>query len=415
MPDLTTQKNGSHSSAISLLAQGGRGWVAGLVYANNVLRALSCLPEKERPAATLFLSARQNTHVHQSVQGLAENIQFYTCPQGRPLWKRTLLHTLQLSRGRWPQSLETAASKTNASALFPVMVSLGRDFPVPWIGWIPDFQHRCLPDYFSPKERTLRDQQYQALFDEADHLIVSNETSKKHAHEFFKIQPSRLSVVPFVFLPHESANQKDPQPILDTYSLPEKYLLFPSQFWAHKNHENLFKAFSILKSRGNKDVVLVCTGATRDPRNPGHFQKLKKFVLDQNLTPQIRILGLIPRSSQVQLIRASCGIIQPSFFEGWSAVIEDALTFGKPILLSDTPMHREQDPKRGVFFDPHSAEAIAETISSQWPGFQPGVEPKLEQEALLSQQRRAKVFARNLLHVVEQASKHAFKERNLQR
>jgi len=36
--------------------------------------------------------------------------------------------------------------------------------------------------------------------------------------------------------------------------------------------------------------------------------------------------------------------------------MEEARTLGKTIVLSDIPVHREQAPHQGVYFDPHEPE-----------------------------------------------------------
>ena len=62
----------------------------------------------------------------------------------------------------------------------------------------------------------------------------------------------------------------------------------------------------------------------------------------------------------------SLGYINPSFFEGWSTTVEEAKYRGKPILLSDLKVHREQAPAKGVFFDPNDPEDLAKKMWDLW-------------------------------------------------
>src|ERR1035441_2674602 len=57
-----------------------------------------------------------------------------------------------LARKKWPRSLEGVMTLVKAGVVFPALASLGKEFPVPWIGWIPDFQHKRLPQFFSDEE-----------------------------------------------------------------------------------------------------------------------------------------------------------------------------------------------------------------------------------------------------------------------
>lgn len=51
--------------------------------------------------------------------------------------------------------------------------------------------------------------------------------------------------------------------------------------------------------------------------------------------------------------------MQPSLFEGWSSFVEEARALGLPALLSDIPVHREQNPPGAKYFDPHDPEQLA--------------------------------------------------------
>lgn len=62
----------------------------------------------------------------------------------------------------------------------------------------------------------------------------------------------------------------------------------------------------------------------------------------------------------------SLGYINPSFFEGWSTTVEEAKYRGKPILLSDLKVHREQAPAKSVFFDPNDPEDLAKKMWDLW-------------------------------------------------
>jgi len=49
-------------------------------------------------------------------------------------------------------------------------------------------------------------------------------------------------------------------------------------------------------------------------------------------------------------MKKSIAIIQPSLFEGWSTVVEDAKSLGKNIIVSDINVHIEQKDERTVVF-----------------------------------------------------------------
>ena len=159
-PQLKSSRNSVH---IALLPQGGAQWIAGVIYMHNIIRALSALPEAERPTLHYFIplgTTPANLHEHDTDPPIVHYYTYRREPSIRQKFRSIprIIRTLH-----WPQSLETVAVRTNARALFPLQGSLGQRFPVPWIGWIPDFQHKRLPDFFSEKERRNRDERFQTL------------------------------------------------------------------------------------------------------------------------------------------------------------------------------------------------------------------------------------------------------------
>jgi len=65
----------------------------------------------------------------------------------------------------------------------------------------------------------------------------------------------------------------------------------------------------------------------------------------------------------------SISIINPSLFEGWSTTVEEAKTYGKNIILSDIPVHREQSPERCIYFDSSNAGELANIVLDIWSSY----------------------------------------------
>jgi glycosyltransferase involved in cell wall biosynthesis len=74
-------------------------------------------------------------------------------------------------------------------------------------------------------------------------------------------------------------------------------------------------------------------------------------------------LGFIERKEQLLLMKSSISVIQPSLFEGWSTVVEDAKAMSKHIILSSLEVHREQLNENVIFFKPDNEKELAEIIS----------------------------------------------------
>src|SRR6185369_16760894 len=157
-------------------------------------------------------------------------------------------------------------------------------------------------------------------------------------------------------------------------------------FWAHKNHALVVQALALLKSAGVR-VSVVMTGLPSDHRDPANrnFSALLQAIAAAGLNSQITILGLAPYTDLINLMRTAALIIQPSRFEGWSTVVQDAIALGRPLLCSDIAVHREQAPNALGFFGTDRAEVLSELLAAYWNDLAPGPSYTLEQQSLASE------------------------------
>jgi glycosyltransferase involved in cell wall biosynthesis len=146
------------------------------------------------------------------------------------------------------------------------------------------------------------------------------------------------------------------------YNIDKPYFFCPNQVWAHKNHIAVLKAVKFLKDHSRNDVLVVFSGKEVDYRNPDFFAELKKYILENGIEGSVRFLGFIDREDQLQLMNNSISVIQPSLFEGWSTVIEDAKSMGQYVIASNLEVHQEQLLNNVVFFNPADATELVDIM-----------------------------------------------------
>jgi glycosyltransferase involved in cell wall biosynthesis len=277
----------------------------------------------------------------------------------------------------------------------------GHNWPFKTINWIPDFQHLHLPEVFSDKDLALRDLKFKQWITRSDMMVLSSQAAFEDYQQYMPGYENKVRVLHFV-------SQVDPaiyemgscQELYAKHGLPVKFFYLPNQFWRHKNHLTVFKAVEILKKQGHQ-ICVVCTGKMEDYRNRDHFDGLVSFIKQKELNDNIRILGLIDYQEVQCLMRYAVSVINPSFFEGWSSTVEEAKSMGKNMILSDLPVHREQNPPDGLFFDPHSAEQLADRMLQKWASRSGGPDYSLEDEARRALPVRTREFAfayKNILY-----------------
>lgn len=279
---------------------------------------------------------------------------------------------------------------------------LGPRSAFPSIGWIPDFQHQRLPNFFSEADRTKRDRGYARLADFCSRIVVSSEDARNDLIKFRPTAAHKADVLHFV--PHAAPADATPMNSLAIkYDLGTEYFHLPNQFWVHKNHRVVIDALAELEKRGRK-VTVVATGATTDPRTPDHFATLMQHLEQSGQQRNFRVLGLVPFADLLGLMQNAVALINPSHFEGWSTSVEEAKSIGKSIILSDIPVHREQAPPFARYFPPDDSQALANAISEALDTYSPSLDAQQQKQAQGVLPQRVEKFARDYESIVERAA-----------
>lgn len=269
------------------------------------------------------------------------------------------------------------------------------------ISWIPDFQYLHLPQLFPGLDFDRRSAEIRAVHASSDAVILSSQDAlRDFATVVHEAQPSRTYVLPFVSQTNAHDRRASLQTVLQKFKLPARYLLLPNQFWEHKNHQAAFEAVAMLKRQGI-ETTLVCTGWMRDPRNPSSkpIDSLA-FVEREGLQENVRLLGSIDYADVLSLMRGSIATLNPSFFEGWSSSVEEAKSMGKAVIVSDIPVHREQDHPQARYFDPRNSEELAAVMKTAWLTWPAGAHAENEAKALEGLKHRTGEFGRRYIEIV---------------
>lgn len=254
---------------------------------------------------------------------------------------------------------------------------------LPLITWIPDFQHVFLPEMFDDEEIYIRGNSYDLLAKNSNIVILSSEDAKEDFQRFYPEYADKARVLHFVAILNSEIYEKTDaikSEIIEKFKLPKRYFYVPNQFWKHKNHKVVLEAVSILKTEGI-DVNLIFSGNTKDYRHPELFKQLKSYIAFNDLENNVKILGFIELIEVYYLMRNCISIINPSLFEGWSTTVEEAKSIGKNIILSNLPVHVEQNPCEAIYFNPKNAKQLAEILKEKWLSNKVGPDLELEQKA----------------------------------
>lgn len=274
----------------------------------------------------------------------------------------------------------------------------GWRLPFPAIAWFPDFQHRQLPKLFRASARWHRDLGFRAQIASGRRIMLSSESALRDCRKFYPNLAKDISVVRFATQPTPALLRANSAEVRAQYGLRTGYFFLPNQFWRHKNHQLVIDALAILKKRGI-DVVIAATGSPAGPREKDYFDGLMRQVKGRQLDANFRYLGMIPLEHVYALLRSSVALINPSRFEGWSTTVEEAKSFGVPLILSDIDVHREQTGGTAHYFGIEDAGKLADQLCefSDNPG------PSTARDLLPDLDQRVAAFAVDFVHAVRSA------------
>lgn len=335
---------------IGLIAFGGKEWIGGIYYIRNIAYQLSLNGDiTDKYNIVIFTQEDQLD----AFRDLPSSIRIETVKHG----KKNLISFLY------------RVVRNHISCLYPSTRSI-QLLNLKGIWWIPDFQYKTLPNLFSAKEIEFKDRDIRVNVDKGTKIIVSSGAALNDFYTYFSPKEDQVSVMRFISYIEpiiNSIRSEEEILTLHKYGLDKgSYTCIMNQFWQHKNHIVVLNAMrELYKKHPDIDFKFVFSGNLSDYRAQNYIEKIKK-IFDEDIIRQNSIVtGFIDRKEQIILMKNSAFIIQPSLFEGWGTVVEDAKVLNKTILLSDIPVHREQCNNKCTLFDPYNPLALADLIESE--------------------------------------------------
>ncbi|MFR4351119.1 MAG: glycosyltransferase [Roseburia sp.] len=331
---------------------GNRGWIGGLYYLKNVI--FSCLQSEEitKRFDIVVLIDQKHADIFDCFADTGGvEIRVFA---GESKWKLMLYEMRLIWLGGVVYCYALELNK------------IGRFFKKKGIFWIPDFQHRTLPEFFLQEELAQKQQKDTEMVMSANTMVLSSLDAKNDLERFYPGYRCKIEVVHFVSYIEPEIRAITPsleEAVREKFGLKKKYIYLPNQFWQHKNHIVAVRAIEELKKRGAlADYDFVFTGNLEDYRNPAYINRLKEIMEAPEVADAIKLLGFVDRTEQLCIMKNAQFIVQPSLCEGWGTVLEDAKVLDKVVLLSDIPVHREQQNEKCRLFNSNEPGELADVM-----------------------------------------------------
>ena len=214
------------------------------------------------------------------------------------------------------------------------------------------------------------------------YFFTYGKSSKKYLTDHLKIPAERI------FIRGNYSKLQEIELELPVLEKRAKRILYVGRFSREKNIEGLIKNFIEYKKNSSEPYELYLIGS-------GNLESdLKKLATESNFSKSIHFIQSVQQNELVKYYINARLFILPSFSEPWGQVINEAMHFGLPIVISKYCGCAEDlcSIENAVVFDPMKMDDLTTILNSLLPN-----ESKLKSMGQASLQNM-KSFSPNHLH-----------------
>lgn len=237
--------------------------------------------------------------------------------------------------------------------------------PIRALGTVHDLMHRYesrFPEVSENGEFESREFHFSETCKWSRGVLVDSELGRRQLVESYGIAPQNVFVLPYIAPSYiYESSPSDEEAVRRKYSLPEKFLFYPAQFYLHKNHANLIAAVARLRD-AHPDVRLVLVGW----KDRNSYADVVAQVRDLGLEDNVIFLGYAPDADMAGLYRAARALVMPTYFGPTNIPQLEAFALGCPVATSRIYGIPEQVGDAALLFDPSSVDEIYEAIERLW-------------------------------------------------
>ena len=318
---------------------------------------------KESPHRFTLLAPQDYADAMRGRQ-LAENVSVLPSRKAGFLDRRISLlrHYLPVLGYLWRSTsrLERQMASLGIDLVWIVAGRLQDTYEIPYVTTVWDIQHLTHP-WFPEVSADWR-WDHRELFlrrhlRRASSIILGTRVGRDELVRYYGVPEEHVAILPHptpgfaLRAAGETAAQNPP-------SIPENYILYPAQFWPHKNHVNLLKALRLLVEGDPATPTLVLAGSDQ-----GNRAFVESCAADLGVSHKVVFLGFVPTDDLVRLYKNARALVYPSFSGPENLPPLEAFALGCPAIVSNYRGAEEQLGDSAVLFDPTKPAAIAEAIA----------------------------------------------------
>lgn len=234
------------------------------------------------------------------------------------------------------------------------------DFPFISNNW--DIGHRsthAFPEVMQKGEFEIREKFYKQILPKSLLTICESKSGRKELIDYTGLAPHKIRIMPL--FAGEVCSMNTPKFIMESFIKnigvsPFRYFYYPAQFWAHKNHIGLLKAFVEFKKH-HEGYKLVFSGSDR-----GNKQYVLRTIHDFGLDGDVVVLGFISNEEVYSLYKNAVCLVMASHFGPTNMPPIEAMGLGCPVVCSDLGGHREILGDSAIYFNSYDYISIFKAL-----------------------------------------------------
>jgi len=181
-----------------------------------------------------------------------------------------------------------------------------------------------------------RENFYKTIAPKAVAILVDAPTSKDNLVKRYGCDAARIHVAPF-FPPEELSQAQAGMDVPKKYGIKRRYIFYPAQFWAHKNHVYVLDGLALLKQKYGIEMDVVFSGSDK-----GNLSFVLAYARKLGLQDAVHYVGFVPYVAMASFYGQALALVMPTYFGLTNIPPLEAFALGCPVCYPDLPGLRDQ-------------------------------------------------------------------------
>jgi glycosyltransferase involved in cell wall biosynthesis len=214
------------------------------------------------------------------------------------------------------------------------------------------------PEWFSARDLRVLSAMVPRSIRNASHVVTVSEDARRRIMETYDVAESRISAIPngpggaAEAISLDAAKRELAAAHLEP---PRPYLLTVGNLQPRKNLVRLIQAFQLLVENRHHDIDLVVVG-------PKRYRGQEAIDTAPAVRGRVHFTGYLSDRLLAAAYTCATLFVLPSLYEGFGLPAIEAMAHGIPVAASHAGSLPEVCGDAALFFDPYSAEAIADAL-----------------------------------------------------